>query len=172
MFHDWSEFYLLAGSAAAVLIGLVFVVVTLMQDRPRSSVLSGSKLYMGPVVLHMSFVLVLSGAALVPNIDGRQFATVAWIIALWGVARGIYSTIGLVRIWTPTNEVHWTDMWYYGVIPSVLYVAMGVVAAGFWMGAAWAADGIAAIVTGLILLSIRDEYDLVTWLAPKSDDKD
>jgi hypothetical protein len=135
-------------------------------------VLSGSKLYMGPVVLHMSFVLVLSGAALVPNIDGRQFATVAWIIALWGVARGIYSTIGLVRIWTPTNEVHWTDMWYYGVIPSVLYVAMGVVAAGFWMGAAWAADGIAAIVTGLILLSIRDEYDLVTWLAPKSDDKD
>jgi hypothetical protein len=172
MFRDWSEFYLLAGSAAAVLIGLVFVVVTLMQDRPRSSVLSGSKLYMGPVVLHMSFVLVLSGAALVPNIDGRQFATVAWIIALWGVARGIYSTIGLVRIWTPTNEVHWTDMWYYGVIPSVLYVAMGVVAAGFWMGAAWAADGIAAIVTGLILLSIRDEYDLVTWLAPKSDDKD
>jgi|SRR6185437_3735244 len=172
MFRDWSEFYLLAGSAAAVLIGLVFVVVTLMQDRPRSSVLNGSKLYMGPVVLHMSFVLVLSGATLVPNIDGRQFATVAWIIALWGLARGIYSTIGLLRLWTPTNEVHWTDIGYYGVIPSALYVAMAVVATAFWMSAAWATAGIAAVVTGLILLSIRDEYDLVTWLAPKSDDKD
>ena len=127
---------------------------------------------MGHVVLHMSFELVLSGAALVPNIDGRQFATVAWIVALWGLARGIYSTVGLVRLWTPTNEVHWTDIGYYGVIPSALYVAMGVVAIGFWMGSAWAADGIAAVVTGLILLSIRDEYDLVTWLAPKSDDKD
>jgi len=172
MFRDWSEFYLLTGSAAAVLIGLVFVVVSLMQDRPRSSVLNGSKLYMGPVVLHMSFVLVLSGAALVPNIDGHQFATVAWIIALWGLARGIYSTRGLLRLWTPTNEVHWTDIGYYGAIPSALYVAMGVVAIGFWIGAGWAADGIAVVVTGLILLSIRDEYDLVTWLAPKSDDKD
>ena len=170
MFHDWSEFYLLAGSAAAVLIGLVFVVVTLMQDRPRSSVLNGSKLYMGPVVLHMSFVLVLSGAALVPGIDGRQFATVAWIIALWGAARGINSTIGLARLWTPGNEVHWTDIWFYGVIPSALYVAMGLVALGFWTNSGWAADGIAAVITGLILLSIRDEYDLVTWLAPKRDD--
>ena len=171
MFRDWSEFYLLAGSAAAVLIGLVFVVVTLMQDRPRSSVLNGSKLYMGPVVLHMSFVLVLSGAALVPNIGGRQFATVAWIIALWGLARGLYSTVGLVRLWTPTNEVHWTDIWYYGVIPSALYIGMGVVAIGFWSVAGWAADGIAAVITALILLSIRDEYDLVTWLAPKRDDE-
>jgi hypothetical protein len=49
MFDRWDEFYLLAGSAAAVLIGLIFVVMTLMQDRPRSSVLAGSKLYMGPV---------------------------------------------------------------------------------------------------------------------------
>jgi len=45
MFEGWGEFYLLAGSAAAVLIGLIFVVVTLMQDRPRSSVLNGSRLY-------------------------------------------------------------------------------------------------------------------------------
>jgi len=171
MFHDWSEFYLLAGSAAAVLIGLVFVVVTLMQDRPRSSVLNGSKLYMGPVVLHMSFVLVLSGAALVPDIDDRQFATVAAIAALWGFGRGVFSTVGLVRLWTPSNEVHWTDIWYYGVIPSGFYVAMGVVSLGFWVDAAWAADAIAAVVAGLILLSIRDEYDLVTWLAPKSDDE-
>ena len=33
MFEHWSEFYLLAGSAAAVLIGLIFVVISLMQDR-------------------------------------------------------------------------------------------------------------------------------------------
>jgi hypothetical protein len=47
MFEGWGEFYLMAGSAAAVLIGLLFVVLTLMHDRPRSTVLMGSKLYMG-----------------------------------------------------------------------------------------------------------------------------
>ena len=67
MFEGWSEFYLMAGGAAAVLIGLIFVVISLMQDRSRSSVLAGSKLYMGPIVLGVSFVLALSAAALVPD---------------------------------------------------------------------------------------------------------
>ena len=58
MFEHWGEFYLLTGSAAAVLIGLIFVVVTLMQDKPRSTMMAGLRLYMGPVVLHVSFVLV------------------------------------------------------------------------------------------------------------------
>ncbi|HET9352495.1 MAG TPA: hypothetical protein VFO32_00705, partial [Sphingomicrobium sp.] len=74
MFEHWGEFYLLTGSAAAVLIGLQFVVVTLMQDKPRSTMLSGSKFYMGPVILHVSFVLVLSAAALMPEISHRDFA--------------------------------------------------------------------------------------------------
>ena len=30
MFEHWGEFYLMAGSAAAVLIGLIFVVISLM----------------------------------------------------------------------------------------------------------------------------------------------
>src|SRR6185369_13286209 len=95
MFEGWGEFYLLAGSAAAVLIGLIFVVVTLMSDRPRSSVLAGSRLYMGPVVLHVSFVLALSAAALTPEISGRAFAVVAGIIALWGLGRGLMSVTGI-----------------------------------------------------------------------------
>src|SRR6476469_8101961 len=61
MFDQWGEFYLLVGSAAAVLIGLIFVVISLMQDRSRSTVLTGSRLYMGPIVLGVSFVLVQCG---------------------------------------------------------------------------------------------------------------
>jgi hypothetical protein len=67
MFEEWTDFYLVVGGAAAVLLGLIFVVVTLMHDRPRSAVLYGSRLYMGPIVLHMCFVLVLSAAALTPG---------------------------------------------------------------------------------------------------------
>jgi hypothetical protein len=95
MFSHWSEFYLLAGSAAAVLIGLIFVVVTLMQDRSRSSVLAGSKLYMGPVVLHVSFVLVLSAAALIPGISPVAMAAVAAVLAALGLLRGVLSIAGI-----------------------------------------------------------------------------
>jgi hypothetical protein len=170
MSERWAEFYLMAGSAAAVLIGLIFVVVTLMQDRSRSSVLYGSRLYMGPIVLHMSFVVVLSAAALAPGIDAHSFAIIAGVIAVWGAMRGIYSIAGIQRLRRGgEDEVHWTDTWYYGAIPLVLYMLLARVALGFWHGWVWAEQGLAIVVIGLILLAIRDEYDLVTWLAPRAD---
>jgi hypothetical protein len=168
MFKDWDEFYLLAGSAAAVLIGLIFVVMTLMQDRPRSSVLAGAKLYMGPVVLQVSFVLVLSSAALVPEISRAAFAAVCAVVALWGFARGVMSLVGLAAIKDP--EVHWTDKWFYGAVPAALFAALAVVAWAFWNGQSWAPVGAAAVITGILLLAIRNEWDLVTWLAPRPDD--
>jgi hypothetical protein len=163
MFEGWSDFFLMAGSAAAVLIGLIFVVISLMQDRSRDSVLAGSKLYMGPIVLGVSFVLALSAAALVPGIGRGQFAGVAGVVALWGFARGISSAIGIGRL----NEVHWTDLWFYGVLPSAAYAALGAVALAFWRNWPWARGGLAAVITLALLLAIRNEWDLITWIAPR-----
>ena len=171
MFERWSNFYLVVGGAAAVLLGLIFVVVSLMHDRPRSAVLFGSKLYMGPIVLHMCFVLVLSAAAVTPGMSSRVFGALALAVAVWGAARGVYSTAGLNRLRKiGEDEVHWTDVWYYGVVPLVLYVALAAVAIGFWSGWPDAPFAVAAVIVGLLLLSVRDEYDLVTWLAPRADD--
>jgi len=170
MFEHWGEFYLLAGSAAAVLIGLIFVVMTLMQDRPRSSVLTGSRLYMGPVVLHVSFVLALSAAALTPGITPRAFAGVAGAVAVWGLVRGVQSILGIQAL-KDEDSPHWSDAWCYGVIPTGLSLALAAVAVGFWNGQAWAVHGLAVVVTLVLLASIRNEWDLVTWLAPKPDQK-
>lgn len=170
MFEGWGDFYLLAGSAAAVLIGLIFVVMTLMQDRPRSSVLFGSRLYMGPVVLQVSFVLVLSAAALTPGITPAAFAVVCAAVALWGLARAAFSTLG-IRGLKGDDEPHWTDVWFYGVIPALAYAALAVVAWAFASGQPWARYGVAAVINALLLVSIRNEWDLVTWLAPKPDAK-
>jgi hypothetical protein len=171
MFSHWSEFYLLAGSAAAVLIGLIFVVVTLMQDKPRSTMMAGARLYMGPVVLQVSFVLVLSATALIPEIRAGQYAAVAAVVALWGVYRGVQSTVGIAKLKWIEEPPHWTDKWFYGVIPIVLFLALAEVAVGFWRGEEWAVLGVAAVNTAILLLAIRNEWDLVTWLAPKADDQ-
>jgi hypothetical protein len=166
MFDGWHEFYLLIGSAAAVLIGLIFVVISLMQDRSRSSVLTGSKLYMGPIVLGVSFVLVLSAAALMPGATPSRFAGVTAIVALWGLARGIMSSVGIGRL---KDEVHWTDVWFYGVLPSIIYLALGVIAFAFWRECRWAGHGLAVVLTLGLLLAIRNEWDLITWIAPRSE---
>lgn len=170
MFEGWGEFYLMAGGAAAVLIGLIFVVISLMQDRSRSTVLTGSKLYMGPIVLSVSFVLALSAAALTPHINGGAIALIAGAVALWGLVRGIMSIMGIQHLASiDQSPPHWTDVWFYGVGPSALYLALAVVALAFWRDASWAREGLACAVTGLLLVAIRNEWDLITWIAPRSD---
>lgn len=169
MFDGWSEFYLFVGGAAAVLIGLIFVVIGLMQDRPRSTVLVGSRIYMGPIVLGVSFVLVLSAAALTPGIEPRTFAAITAVVALWGLARGVTSFVGIRRF---GDSVHWTDVWFYGVIPILVYVAFAIVAAGLWAGCGWAMRALAAVIIAALLCAIRNEWDLITWITPQSDEKD
>ena len=168
MFEGWGEFYLLAGSAAAVLIGLIFVVVTLMQDRPRSSVLAGSKLYMGPVVLNVSFALVLSAAALVPEISAKCFSVIAGVVSLWGLVRGVQCIAGIAAL-TGADKPHWSDVWFYGILPTLLYVLLAIIAHAIWTGQPGASTGVAAVITALLLITIRNEWDLVTWLAPRPD---
>ena len=163
MFEGWSDFFLMTGGAAAVLIGLIFVVISLMTDRPRDTVLAGSRLYMGPIVLGVSFVLALSAAALVPGITVHAISAITAAIALWGLARGLVSAVGIHRL----KEVHWTDFWFYGIYPCAIYVALGIVALALWLGWWWGPNGLAAVITLSLLLAIRNEWDLITWITPR-----
>jgi hypothetical protein len=170
MFEGWTDFYLMAGGAAAVLMGLIFVVITLLQDKPRSTITTGSRLYMGPIVLHMSLVLTLCGAALAPPITGPGMAAVAGAAALWGFIRGVYSFVGIRRLMHGKNPPHWTDQWFYGVATAILYALLGLVAWGFFVRAGWAVLGLGAVIVAILLLSVRNEWDLVTWIAPRASD--
>jgi len=171
MFEHWGEFYLMAGSAAAVLIGLIFVVVSLLQDRSRSSVLTGSQLYMGPIVIMVSFALVLSASALTPSMDAKHFAMIAGVIAIWGIVRAVISLIGIGRL-EGEHKAHWTDPWFYAILPLALYFALGLVAGGLWHGSDWAPLGVAGTIVAMLLLAIRNEWDLITWIAPRPADGD
>jgi hypothetical protein len=170
MFDGWENFFLMAGGAAAVLIGLIFVVISLMQDRSRSSVLAGSRIYMGPIVLGVSFVLALCAAALTPGIGRCQFAAVTGVVALWGLARGLMSIAGIRRFHAEGENPHWTDLWFYGVFPSAIYLALGLIAIAFWRNWPWADQALAAAITLGLLLAIRNEWDLITWITPRGHD--
>ena len=121
---------------------------------------------MGPIVLGVSFVLVLSAAALTPGMNPRTFAAIAAAVALWGLVRGLMSIAGIGHL---KDDVHWTDVWFYGVLPSAIYLLLAAVALAFWNDWAWARDGLAAAITAGLLAAIRNEWDLITWIAPRRD---
>ena len=61
------------------------------------------------------------------------------------------------------------DMWWYGIIPGVVYVGLGGAAAVVLAGSSWSASAVAAALMALLLVSIHAEWDLVTFLAPMAE---
>ena len=166
VFHGWDNFYLMIGSAAGALIGLLFVVVTLTTGFERSQASRGQAIYMTPTAVHFGVVLTTSAVALVPRLPASAVAVLFALGALCGLVKAVQSGIG-IRTGIPGAEPpHWTDAWFYGVFPGVLYLGLLASSVAIWRGAAWAAYGTAFCLMVLLLIGIRDAWDLVTWIAP------
>src|SRR3954469_17664875 len=107
----WDTFYVIVGSAGAALIGIQFVVVTLiagMQRRPNET---SFEAFANPTVLHFTSALIIS--ALV----GSPWPSEVLLRVVLAVAGGlgvIYEAIGMSRIRRQTAyEPVWQDwVWY------------------------------------------------------------
>jgi len=168
MFEGWGEYYLMIGSAGAVLIGLLFVVVTLTSEQERSTMLIGTSLYMSPIVLHCALVLVVSAAALAPVLEHAEVGLLCAAVAVIGIVTSVRVTRGILR-GPMSPPPHWSDVWCYGVAPGICYLALAAVSEGLLTQAGWSALILAATMLAILLVCIRNAWDLVTWLAPKSD---
>jgi hypothetical protein len=165
MFAGWENYYLMIGSSAGALIGLMFVVVTLTAGRDRDELERGKHLYTSPIVWHLGVILTLSGAAAVPRISPRIFGFAVVALALLGLGWGVRSAVGIWRRPGAPDSPGF-DMFWYGVAPAVVYVGLGIAAFGLLRGQPWSVSGIAAALMALLLVSIHAEWDLVTYLAP------
>ena len=162
MFEGWDSFYLMVGGASGALIGLMFVVATLSAGRSREESLRGASIYMTPTVVSFTVVLVVSALTAVPRLATLPAAAALGALAAGGV---VYAGFNAWRL-THGQVPHWSDYWCYGYGPIVFYAALGAAAAAVGCGAAWAAQAVAATLLALLLLAIRNAWDLVTWLAP------
>lgn len=165
MSEAWGNYFFMIGSAAAALIGLMFVVVTLTAGRDRDEVERGKHLYTSPIVLHLAVILVISGAAIAPDVDAELFAIGCGCLALLGIAVGLRSAFGIARR-PGAPEAATFDVLWYGVAPALAYVGMAIASAGLIETQPWGAGALAADLMALLLVSIHAEWDLVTYLAP------
>jgi len=168
MFKDWDSFYLLIGGASGGLIGLVFIVVTLIRGVDAQVSLRNASVYMSPIVLNLSAVLVLSALATAPEVPAAAAGAAIAAAALVGlVAAG-----RVILMLGPTKAIrasHWTDIWAYGVGPGVAFLVIAAAAAAVWAAPAWAARVLAIGLVALLLSAIRNAWDLVTWITAKGD---
>src|SRR6185295_16218849 len=131
MFDGWENFYVIVGSAAGALIGVMFIVATLTAGRDPRQISRGSRVYVTPIVFHFSVVLVVSAVAEMPKVSSSVIATV---LALAAAAGFSYSAVTTIRMLEP-DWVGGADMWdrqFYGIIPMVAYLALAASSGVIW----------------------------------------
>ncbi len=158
---EWNSFYVIAGSSAGALIGLQFVVLTLISERPSARSAEAGAAFATPSVVHFGVVLLLSAALSAPWYSIR---TVGLFWGLVGVIGTAYSVIVGRRMNRQTAYRPVFEDWlFYLMLPLVGYVVL-IISAFFSGPYPRRSLFLVAAVTMLFLfVGIHNSWDAVTY---------
>ena len=171
----WQNFYVIIGSAAATLTGLLFVVVTLVSGALGrvSSPLSGIRVFSTPNVMHFGAALLIAALLSAPW-------PVLWpaglLVGLAGLGGVIYVFIVLweVRHRLASYQLVLSDWLWYTLLPLIAYTALLVAGILLPISPALALFVIAGGTLLLVIMGIRNAWDVVTYMvieSPQSQNK-
>jgi hypothetical protein len=159
---EWGNFYVIVGSSAGALIGLQFVVMTLIADVPLGrGDAQASNAFTTPSVIHFGVALLLSALVTVP------WSGIGPIAILWGVlgVGGIIYTLIVSRrlrtqtIYRPVFE----DWLFHALLPLAAYAALAASAGAACCHARPALFLVAAAALLLLFIGIDNAWDTVTY---------
>jgi hypothetical protein len=159
----WENFYVIIGSAAAALTGLMFVVITLIAGaRMRRS--SGSVAAFGtPTVVHFCAALLVAAILSAP---WQALWNAGLLLGLSGLGGVTYVVIVLRRARRQTDYQPVLEDWlWHTVFPLVSYTALVVAAIVLPGNPVPALFVIAAVTVLLLFIGIHNAWDTVTYVA-------
>ncbi|PYR65735.1 MAG: hypothetical protein DMF87_05490 [Acidobacteria bacterium] len=160
---EWGSFYVIVGSSAAALTGLMFVVITLVADldAPRSS--RAVAAFSTPTIVHFCVALVVSATLSAP---WHGLGAAAGALGVYGVFGLGYTTavLRLARRQTAYKPVM-EDWLFHTVFPFGAYGAITVAASRLRGDVEHSLFIVAAAVLALVLIGIHNAWDTVTYLA-------
>jgi|SRR5580704_11014428 hypothetical protein len=159
----WSSFYVMIGSSAAALTGLMFVVITLVtRAEQMGRTEDGVATFSTPTVIHFSEALLVAAILSVPWQSVLAPAVLVGLAGLYGIAHIVRVTLRTraLTVYTPDFE----DWIWYIVLPLIAYATTLCGAIGLLVSPAGALFAIAGGVLLLVFIGIHNAWDVVTFL--------
>jgi hypothetical protein len=158
---DWEGFYVIVGSAAGALIGLQFVVMTLVAVKPPIRSAEAGAAFATPTIVHFSVVLFLSALLRAP------WHTIVPPAVLWGLIgfSGVsYGTLVARRMrkqaaYRPVFE----DWLFHLVVPLTAYAMLAASAIPAPSHTREALFGVGAAALLLLFAGIHNAWDAVAY---------
>ena len=161
----WQNFYVITGSAAATLTGLMFVVATLIAGvRVRVALPSESfTTFNTPNVVHFGAALLVAAVISAP---WQVLWQASVLLGLSGIGGVSYVVIVLRRVRRQTDYQPVMEDWlFHTILPLVSYTAILVAAFVLPGDPAPALFVIAAATVLLLFIGIHNAWDNVTYIA-------
>jgi hypothetical protein len=158
----WRNFYGLVGSSAGALIGLQFVVITLIANMPITrDVAHAGNAFTTPTVVHFGVVLLLSAVGSAPW-DGIAAIAVLWgFVGLAGVAYVVH-VAQRVRLQTVYQAV-FEDWLFHALLPLAAYATLAAAACAAYSYPRPALFLVGAAALLLLFIGIHNAWDTVTY---------
>ena len=161
----WQNFYLLAGTAAATLIGLMFVAVTFGAGLVREESATSARAFLDPPFTHFVTVLFIACVMLIPTLSPMLLGAALLVAAT-------LRTFALVGVHRRMREAHqrYNDVelsdWMLGIVlPGACYGGLLASGIGFVAERAAAFTGLAVVIVTILLVGVFGAWELVIWLA-------
>jgi hypothetical protein len=162
VFAEWESFYVIVGSSAGALIGLQFVVMTLLADMPvgKDDAQAGQA-FGTPNVVHFGVVLLLSAIVSAP---WRSMEVVAVLWGLMGLSGTFYALIIARRMRSQTvYQPVFEDRLFHVLLPLLAYSSLAGSACVAYSHAGVALFLVGAAALLLLFIGIHNAWDTVAY---------
>ena len=158
---EWESFYVIVGGGAAALIGLQFVVLTLIAEKPQLGAPDAGAAFATPTIVHFGTVLLLAALLRIP---WRTIAPAAVLCGLVGLAGAVYALVVARRMRVQTAYRPELEDWlFHVVLPFAAYLVLALSALAVSTDARDALFGVGGSALLLMFIGIHNAWDAVSY---------
>lgn len=165
--EPWRDFYTLAGTAAATLMGLLFVAVSLNPRIMADTGPQGLRAWAGQTMSNLIALLVLSLFCMMPDLDAFTFGNALAITGGQGLVRGVLRVRAILRDPDPTWNL--PNVLWRGVLPVSAYAIALAVAADVYRGSAESLDWLVIVAFLLVSSGAGAAWSLLIEMGKRED---
>jgi len=158
---EWESFYVIVGAAAGALIGLQFVVLTLIAEKPHLASPEAGAAFATPTIVHFSTALLLSAVLRIPWHTIGAFALVWGLVGFAGIA---YAAVVAQRMrGQNTYRPELEDWLCHVLLPLVAYSCLALSALAASSHPHEALLGVGAATLFLLFIGIHNAWDGIAY---------
>jgi hypothetical protein len=159
--EKWDSFYVIVGSAAGALIGLQFVVLTLIAERPPLRAADAGAAFATPTIVHFGAAFFLSALLRVP------WQTIIPAAVIWGLAGLGGVAYAMIVAWRMRRQAAYRpvfeDWLFHVVLPLAAYATLALSSFSAPAREREALFGVGAAALLLLFIGIHNSWDAIAY---------